>query len=65
MAEIEWLKSFYRTNKWIKKIWDNIGLTKNWYGKVWSIVIFNKNYKQFKKDLEFIENVYFEILKLK
>lgn len=65
LAEIEWLKSFYRTNKWIKKIWDNIGLTKNWYGKVWSIVIFNKNYKQFKKDLEFIENVYFEILKLK
>lgn len=65
IKSIESLKSFHRINRWIKEIWTEIGLTQNWYGKVWSIELANKNYKEFQKDVEYIEKVYFNIIKTK
>jgi len=65
IKEIESLKSFHRINRWIKLIWTEIGLTQNGYGKVWSIELANSNYQEFRKDVEYIEKIYFDILKTK
>ncbi len=64
VEEIKLLGSFYRINKWEKKIWEEIWLTRDGYSKTWSIILKNNNYEQFKKDFDFIEKIYFEIMKI-
>lgn len=65
VAEITQLKSFFRINKWSIKLWTEIGLTRDWFGKVWTIVLKNDSDSQFKKDLKFINERYFDILRTK
>lgn len=65
IKKIESLKSFHRINKGIKEIGTEIGLTQDWYGKVGSIELANNNYEEFKKDVELLENIYFDIIKTK
>jgi hypothetical protein len=62
IKQITSLPSFYRINKWIKELWATIWLTHNWYGKVWSIELANSDIQQFKKDVDFLENNYFNII---
>lgn len=50
---------------WNSFIWKKIWLTKNWYKKVWKINLLNSNYEQFKKDLDFVEKKYKNLLILK
>lgn len=59
------LESFFRLNRWDKKEWDIIWPTKKWYGKVWWIIFKNKNINQFKKDVQFLETNYLNIIRMK
>lgn len=64
--KIQSLKSFNRINKWeLITIWTKIWLTQNGYIKLWWIELVNNNYDEFKKDVEYLEMIYFDILKLK
>ncbi len=54
------LNTFNNTNIW-KKIW----LTKNWYSKVAVVKFKNTDFKQLKKDVEFLKNHYKKLLILK
>ena len=56
------LPSFDRLKILDSQIWNKIWFTKDWYSKVGTIVLANENYQQFKKDANFIENNYFDIL---
>ncbi len=63
IKKIESLKSFHRINRGIKEIGAEIWLTQDWYGKVGSIELANSNYDEFKRDVELVENIYFDIIK--
>jgi hypothetical protein len=62
IEKIKSLKSFYTIKKNGRKIWETIGLTKNWYSNLWSIMLANRNYNEFEKDISYIENIYFDII---
>lgn len=63
LKEIKKLKSFklleiFPNNFEWKKVW----LTKYWFKKLWKIRLENKNYKEFKKDYDFIKRNYKNLL---
>lgn len=63
ISAIEALPSFHRINRGIKPLGAEIWLTKDWYGKVWSLELANNNIEEFTKDVEYIEHIYFNIIK--
>jgi len=46
------------------QIWNEVWFTKNWYSKLGTIVLANNDYQQFKKDSQFLENNYFDMLQV-
>jgi len=60
--KIKKLRSFYKIQQSKNNIWEKIGLTKSGYSNLWFIILANWDYKQFKKDISYIEKKYFEII---
>ena len=66
LEKIKKLKSFYSLDIYPSFFeWNKIWLTKDWFKKVWKIRLENSNYKQFKKDYDFIEENYKKLLTIK
>lgn len=61
--DIKKLQSFHSLRIFPEKYeWKEIWLTKDWFWKVWGIKIKNRDYLQFKKDYDFIEKSYKNLL---
>lgn len=62
LEKFEKLPSFLSINKMWWKVWKTIWFTKNGYSSVASMKIKNENLEEFKKDFEFIEKNYKNVL---
>lgn len=58
------LKSYFNFMWWAKK-WKNIWLTKDWFSSIASLKLKNSDKVQFKKDFDFVEKNYKNLIILK
>jgi hypothetical protein len=66
LEKIKKLESFFNLRIVPEKFeWKKVWLTKDWYWKVWWIKLKNKDKNQFKKDCDFIEKNYINLLIIK